>query len=488
MNCGTILRIRRRTNGAVSSLWGRLGNRIRVEISCRSRVSESDERLLVRCCVRMLSRPFWRSCARCRAKPRSDRWVALREWAFDVAGIGVGCRHYTAMGIACGVLVESEDHWRLDFAMTAHTDEISAELPCHVCGYDLRAHPAEGKCPECGSSVAEARRVAGIPRRPLWRESDARWRRRVLLGVWLWVLLPLVEFLKAFEWTSGIRVPAVFQVGGYARRLDETFLATLRIFPLLIFCMGAGLIFSKERGRRRGRLDWTRRWGVFGSYLVLLLGAAQSLFISALVLAGVASLFLSMPPKFQPGVTGLFINMSAAWLRYGFYPKEASYIVFVVFSAIVVLLACVALFDALRSCGSKRMAAILLAPLVFFALMHLWEVARYCLGSSAAEDRDLYWLAIYFQPEILANKIAGAPVWGLQGTSRGDVLAEEAKWCVVFGIAIWLTIAQVLTWRRGKKARAAVSENIANEARRAVWSVAAPRLLVRFAAFPWLAP
>jgi threonine synthase len=38
--------------------------------------------------------------------------------------------------------------------MTTHPTEISTELPCHRCGYDLRAHPPDGKCPECGESVA----------------------------------------------------------------------------------------------------------------------------------------------------------------------------------------------------------------------------------------------------------------------------------------------------------------------------------------------
>src|SRR5438874_6060578 len=90
---------------------------------------------------------------------------------------------------------------RLNFTMTVHTDEMSAtKLPCHRCGYDLRAHPPDGKCPECGALVAESRRVALIARRPAWRESDARWRRRVLAGAWLLVFLPLMDVLKAFEW------------------------------------------------------------------------------------------------------------------------------------------------------------------------------------------------------------------------------------------------------------------------------------------------
>jgi hypothetical protein len=347
--------------------------------------------------------------------------------------------------------------------MMTQTDEISSELPCHACGYDLRAHPVDGNCPECGASVAEARRVAAIPARPLWRDSDARWRRRMLVGVWLWVLLPLMEFLKAFEWTSSLRVPAIFELGGHLRRLDETFLSNLRMYQLLLFCMGAGLIFSKERGRRRGRVDWTRRWGVFGSYIVMFLGVMNLVLVTLLVLVGIAALCLSIPPRFQPGKTGLFINISAGWLRYGLYPStDASYNVFVAVSAIVVLLACIAIFDALRSCGSKWIAAIVLSPLVIFSLLHLFHVARSCLPSSGREEGDVYWLAMYFQPQILVRRITGVSEWGLPDEwlpkpVLSEFLVEGAKWGVVFLIAVWLTVAQVLAWRRGKRKRVEIA-------------------------------
>src|SRR3954471_203958 len=97
---------------------------------------------------------------------------------------------------------------------TETSDEMSAaaELPCHLCGYDLRAHPPDGKCPECGASVAEAQRVAKIPIRPAWRDSDPRWRRRMLAGVWILVLVPLVDGLQAFRWTPHIRVPTIFDL------------------------------------------------------------------------------------------------------------------------------------------------------------------------------------------------------------------------------------------------------------------------------------
>src|SRR5882724_9800787 len=103
--------------------------------------------------------------------------------------------------------------------MTAHAAEISAELPCHRCGYDLRAHPPDGKCPECGASVAEARKEALIPRRPVWAKSDARWRRRMLAGLWLLVLLPLMDLSNALEWGSKVSVPAVLEFGSYTRKL-----------------------------------------------------------------------------------------------------------------------------------------------------------------------------------------------------------------------------------------------------------------------------
>src|SRR5437660_8079553 len=264
--------------------------------------------------------------------------------------------------------------------MMAYTADMSADLPCHVCGYDLRAHPQDGKCPECGALVAESRRLAAIPRRPAWRDSDRRWRRRVLAGSWVLVFLPLMDALKTFDWASSVPVPTVFDFRGNVRTLDDTLVCYPGVYPPLVFCMGVVLLFSKERGRRRNRLDWTRRWGVLCSYVVLLLSAAQVLFIAALVLAGITALFLSMPLKYQPPVTQLFVHLSTAYLRYGAYPKDVSVVVLVAFSSIAILLACVPLFDALRSSAPKWVAEILLAPLALFALMHLAEAVRYELG------------------------------------------------------------------------------------------------------------
>src|SRR3954463_8886662 len=122
--------------------------------------------------------------------------------------------------------------------MTAPVSEKSAELPCDRCGYDLRAHPHDAKCPECGLPVAESLKWAGIPRRPAWRDSDPRWRRRMIAGMWILALLPLADAIKTSGWASSVTVPNVFGFPG-AIRLDETFLFNLGVYQLLVFCIGA---------------------------------------------------------------------------------------------------------------------------------------------------------------------------------------------------------------------------------------------------------
>src|SRR4051794_23564432 len=159
--------------------------------------------------------------------------------------------------------------------MPTHIAVMSAELSCDRCGYDLRAHPQDGKCPECGASVAESRRLAAVPRRPAWRDADPRWRRRGGAGAGGLGFLPLVDALDVFEWTSRVPVPSPFDGRFGVRTLDDTLVTGPGVYAPLAFCVGAALLFSKERGRRRGSLDWTRRWGVLCSYVVLLLSAVQ---------------------------------------------------------------------------------------------------------------------------------------------------------------------------------------------------------------------
>jgi hypothetical protein len=232
-------------------------------------------------------------------------------------------------------------------------DDVTANLPCADCGYDLRAHAADGKCPECGAPVSEAIRIAAIPRRPRWRDSDPRWRRRMLAGVWLLALLPLMQLMRTFRWAEHVPVPNVFDYRGTVNTLDHTFLFTRGVYEPIVFCIGMVLLFSKERDRRQQKLDQTRRWGIACTYIVALLSAAQVLVIVALVMVGIAALFLSMPPEHQPNVTRLFVELSTGYLLFGPQPMIAGGIVQVAASCVAVLLACVPLFDALRGSGGE---------------------------------------------------------------------------------------------------------------------------------------
>jgi hypothetical protein len=162
---------------------------------------------------------------------------------------------------------------------------------------------------------------------------------------------------------------------------------------------------------------------------------APILFIASLVMAGIAALFYGMPLEYQPAVTPLFVHLSTSYLLYGAHPMYGAGLVVVAFSSITVLLACFPLFDALRSSGSKRMAVILLSPLVLFSLVYLAYVGRYCLwvfGAPGAEDVFQY--STYFNPASLVGS---------------TVSVESVKWCIVLVIAVWLSFAQVAaSWKR----------------------------------------
>jgi hypothetical protein len=335
--------------------------------------------------------------------------------------------------------------------MTAHPDQIAAPLACSECGYDLRAHPADGKCPECGASVSESRRLAAIPRRPAWRDSDPRWRRRILAGVWILLLLPAMDLLDISGWASSVPGVAILDSGHSVQSLADTlFFGDVR--QPLCFCVGIVLLFSKESGRRRNRLDWTRRWGVIGRYVVFLLCAAEVLFITALVTLAVTAVFLSMPPQHQPSVTGLLLKASTSYLWYGPQAGEASLIVLTAFSSITILFACVPLFDALRSSGRNWLSAMLLAPLAFFALMQLKQAIEYWLGFSGTTADDVLIHKLYFCPLFLVQNMAGLPGFFVFSSSlRSVFLTEIIKWCSVLAIALWLTIAQIAAWRKSRK-------------------------------------
>jgi hypothetical protein len=261
--------------------------------------------------------------------------------------------------------------------------------------------------------------------------------------------------LQVSGWAARVPVPEVFDSRGTVRTLDDTLLCYPGVYQPLIFCIGVVLLFAEERGRRRGPLDWTRRWGVVCSYVVLLLSATQVLFVGALVMAGIAAVFQSMPLNYQPRVTQPFVDMSTGYLRYGAHPNDASGVVLVASSSIAILLACIPLFDALRSSGRKHLAAVLLAPIALFALMYVAQAGRYFVAFGFAPVADFLPYGVYFRPELFVRRIAGLPpgprAWGPVSVSA--VLVEAAKWCDVLAIAVWLTIARLAAGGRKRAPR-----------------------------------
>lgn len=310
-------------------------------------------------------------------------------------------------------------------------------LQCDRCGYDLRGHGPDGRCPECGGSVAESRLLAAIPRRPVWGDSDPRWRRRMLAGAWILVLVPLGAVIASSGWASGVAVPTPFDFKG-ALMLHDTFAFEFHMYEYVTFCIGVVLLFSNERNRRRGRSDWTRRWGVTTSYGVFLLGIPKFANITALVVLGIAALFQSMPLRYQPGVTELLVKLGAGYIYYGPHEGRLAIASLLVFSSVVVMLACAPLYNALHSSGPKALAALLLAPLLIASMVQLSDVARYGLGNLSFHTWENYY-PFYFNPELLVH---GFPYPSFR------FIVEAAKWSACLTIAMWLSIAQIMAWWR----------------------------------------
>ena len=274
----------------------------------------------------------------------------------------------------------------------------------------------------------------------------------MLAGVWILAIMPFMDVLRHFDWISSVPVPSFFHHTPLT--LDQTFLGEMRVDQPLLFCMGVVLLFAKERGRHPRRLEWTRRWGIICSYVTLLLSAAQVLVVPMMVWTGIAALFLSMPLKYQPGATRFFVELGPAYLRH-VWPKPISYVVIVAFSSVAILFACVPLFDALRSSGGKRLAAILVAPLALFSLAHLGQVGLYCIGSSKVTLEGVAKYGVYFRPTLLVGGIADPQgSLGLSGWEFVAVVVEVAKWGTIFAIAVWLTIARFAPRRQPRKASA----------------------------------
>ena len=322
-------------------------------------------------------------------------------------------------------------------------------LTCHRCDYDLREHVDADVCPECEASVTESKRIAAIPIRPAWRDSDPRWRRRVLFGIWILVLLQVLLWFEWNGWFSHIPVPSIWP--GYVEfdSLDDTLATWYWAAP--VFCIGVVLLFAKERNRRRNRLEWTQRMGVFLTYCVALLVFVPTAFIFSLVAIGFAALFHTLPMEDQPAFTELMVTISAAFIGSGLHPTDASDVALPAFSAAVVILGCRTLYLAIISSGSRGLAITVIAPLMLVASVYILATPLFWLRSGQYEviAPENYFFnghgigAIVDVITRFAVPSSGRPI---------DLLANIAITLCTCFIAVWLTLAQVRSWRLRSKA------------------------------------
>ena len=263
----------------------------------------------------------------------------------------------------------------------------------------------------------------------------------MLAGVWVLVLVPLMAALEHHGWTRSVPVPTFFRIQG-DQSLDGSYVKTL--YAYLTFFIGVVLLFSKERDRQRAGLDWTRRWGVISSYLVALLGSINFAIIAALVIVGIAAMGLGMPRGYEPAVTPLLVKIGTGYLWYGPHPGLLSDASLAGFSAIVVLLACVPLFNALRSSGPKQLAAIVLVPLALASVIQVVYAGLHVAALIGVNTDSIYGHAFYFNARLLGQGFEKA-----SGLARGREFTGEAiKWLAILAIALWLTIAQIAAIRR----------------------------------------
>jgi hypothetical protein len=247
-----------------------------------------------------------------------------------------------------------------------------------------------------------------------------------------------MEALRKSGWAWQVPVPTFFSVQG-PQSLGNSFVPM--VYEPLAFCIGVVLLFSRERHRQAGPLDWSRRWGVITSYLVMLLGIVQVAFITSLVMVGIGALFQSMPRAYQPRLTSLFVEAGAGYIHYGLQPSGLSLAALAGLSSTAILLACVPLFNALRSCGSQVWAAILLGLLALAAITQGGSAGMYMLGllPRARAEEWLHERSFYFAPTLL---VAGLADLGWSSFSRA-FLVEVVKWLTCLVIATWLCIAQL---------------------------------------------
>ena len=319
-------------------------------------------------------------------------------------------------------------------------------LTCPTCGYDLRRQPAEGVCPECAAPVAEAARVAALPAAPAWRESDPAWRRRVLTGLWVIVLLPsphLAAMLAGPRQSWGSAA-----VGrAWSRCYVESYVHM--VYPLLGATVGFALLFARERGTRprlipgRGarapRTAWLRRVAVAAVTIMLAAGVGAIMGVTLLVAVGIDRQ-LNFPGN--PG-----FRRFALW--YANVLGEPLHWLAQAAASAAAVLAFAVLFITLRRANARLLAP---ATLAVGTLLALTQAAADALRAVWPTRRLDHWRPLFgsyqgfFEPEAVAWFVTGGTT-GF-GDARFTVVwwaaggLEAAKWGLFLLIAARLTTAR----------------------------------------------
>ncbi len=320
-------------------------------------------------------------------------------------------------------------------------------IECHRCGYDVRAQPTDGRCPECNAPVAESRAWAAIPRRPSWRDSDPRWRRRIIAGMWALTLVPLIEVLSAGGLATHIHVPGFFVSAGWTRPLDQTLIGDglTQIYSASLFCIGLALLSTTERGRRPHPLDWTRRWGLFLLTVHVFLHFIELMFAASLVMVGITAVFQSMPPEHEPAITPWLRAISTNFLIYGPYPGNMVDVVWPLTVLVAVLFVGASLYKAMRSVGPRWLAIAAIVSLGLFAVGELvWVLAAAIVAAGDLLAGKVVSIAAFEKSFIRPLSVFGAFYFR---SYQLMPVVETVKWMLVAAITLWITSAQIAVWR-----------------------------------------
>jgi hypothetical protein len=234
----------------------------------------------------------------------------------------------------------------------------------------------------------------------------------------------------------------------------------------LLWCLGFVLLFAWEQGRRRNRLDFTRRWGVLGSYVVLAIMLVDVMLIWALVATGIAALLQSLPPENQPWGTTWFAEFGYRWLRYGPYPTDAAVTAVCCASALTGLLACRSIAIAMTATGTagRRVGYIVIAPLMVVCVASLLGAASSAMGGFQPSLSLLVDLVdprpLLFRPDLVVDVLEGNPLRVgnvFQGRVFGMVHVTVLPALLV--AAVWLSTAQIRALGRRFESKRTTAES-----------------------------